>query len=105
MSAENTPMAVPLVERLRSVPIERKEMIEVEPCHHRNIPYGAMCHEAADFICAQQMEIDRLQKESESDTARMAELQNWKLLGRAGSFETSTNQHGKQPAPRRNWLR
>jgi hypothetical protein len=25
-------------------------MVEVEPNHHRNIPYGCLCHEAADLI-------------------------------------------------------
>lgn len=46
----DTPCQVPLIERLRSVPITAREMVEVGQCHHRNIPYGAMCHEAADRL-------------------------------------------------------
>jgi uncharacterized coiled-coil protein SlyX len=50
---ESTPAQVPLVERLRSVPKDWREMREVGYCAHRNVPYGFMLHEAAD-------EIDRL---------------------------------------------
>lgn len=45
-----SPCEVPLVERLRSVPKDWREMREVGSCHHRNVPYGVMCHEAADRI-------------------------------------------------------
>ncbi len=41
---------VPLVEQLESVPRDCRQMIEVGPCHHRNIPYGRLCHEAAARI-------------------------------------------------------
>jgi hypothetical protein len=50
MSLESQACAVPLVERLRSVPIGRREMVEINPTEHRNIPYGNMLHEAADEI-------------------------------------------------------
>jgi hypothetical protein len=42
--------AVPLIEQLRSVPKEAREMIEEGYCAHRNIPYGRMCHEAASAL-------------------------------------------------------
>lgn len=48
--------AVPLLEQLRSVPLNAHCMVEINPTHHRNIPYGPWCHAAAD-------EIERLQKD------------------------------------------
>ena len=32
------------------MPIKARKMIEIHATEHRNIPYGAMCHEAADYI-------------------------------------------------------
>ena len=49
----------PLPVRLRSVPKDWREMREVGYCHHRNVPYGVMLHEAAD-------EIDRLRENTVS---------------------------------------
>jgi hypothetical protein len=46
----NQPCQVPLIERLRSVPPEAHQMIEVGHCAHRSIPYGSLCHEAADAL-------------------------------------------------------
>lgn len=43
------PCEVPLVEQLESVPLQAREMIEISACHHRNIPYGRYCHEAAEI--------------------------------------------------------
>lgn len=50
MSSENQAAAMPLVERLRSVPREWRELREIGPTHHRNVPYGVFCHEAADEL-------------------------------------------------------
>ncbi len=41
---------VPLIEQLRSVPKDWREMREVGPCAHRNVPYGVMLNRAADEI-------------------------------------------------------
>lgn len=58
---------VPLVERLRSVPSDARAEVEVGYCHHRYIPYGRLCHDAATKIryfeaelAAANAEIDRL---------------------------------------------
>ena len=40
----------PLIELLRSVPKHAVEMYEHNPTHHQNIPYGRLCHEAADAL-------------------------------------------------------
>lgn len=42
--------AVPLIEQLRSVPLNAHHFVEINPTHHRNIPYGPWCHAAADEI-------------------------------------------------------
>lgn len=59
---------VPLVERLRSVPSDARAEVEVGYCHHRYIPYGHLCHDAATKIryfeaelAAANAEIARLQ--------------------------------------------
>lgn len=46
----NEACAVPLIERLRSVPRDQRQMVEIERFHHRSIPYGQFCHEAADAL-------------------------------------------------------
>ena len=40
----------PLIELLRSVPKHAVEMYEHNPTHRQNIPYGRLCHEAADAL-------------------------------------------------------
>lgn len=40
----------PLVDLLRGVPKDGRVMYEVSSTEHHNIPYGPMCHEAADEI-------------------------------------------------------
>lgn len=40
----------PLIEQLRSVPLNAHHFVEIGPTHHRNIPYGPWCHAAADQI-------------------------------------------------------
>ena len=40
----------PLIELLRSVPKHAVEVYEHNPTHHQNIPYGRLCHEAADAL-------------------------------------------------------
>jgi hypothetical protein len=64
--------AVPLEEQLRSVPKDAREMVEIGYCSHRNIPYGRMCHEAADAITELRAEIARL--ESVPTSAEIAAL-------------------------------
>lgn len=56
---------VPLIEQLRSVPITCREMIEVGPQHHRNIPYGRLCHEAAEALASQSEELRQVRKYAE----------------------------------------
>lgn len=48
---------VPLVEQLRSVPREWREIREVGYCSHRNVPYGEFCHKAAERIAYLELEI------------------------------------------------
>ena len=49
----NGPAQVPLLEQLRSVPNEAREWrAEPDGNGHRNIPYGRLCHEAADRIAS-----------------------------------------------------
>ncbi len=62
------PCEVPLIEQLRSVPETCREMIEINPTHHRNIPYGSLCHKAAD-------EIERLSALAPSPTSQPNETQ------------------------------
>lgn len=50
--ADHDARAVPLVEQLESVPVDARQMIEIGPTHHRNIPYGRMCREAAAALRA-----------------------------------------------------
>lgn len=67
------PCAVPLVERLLSVPKYAREMIEVGPCHHRNIPYGSMCHEAASAIADLTRQLTEAKARMELDQETAAE--------------------------------
>lgn len=66
MSTEG-PCEVPLVEQLESVPLHAREMIEISSTHHRNIPYGRYCHEAA-------AEIRRLKARDEASHRALAYL-------------------------------
>lgn len=52
MNDDNQPCEVPLVEQLRSVPKHENAWIieDLSSSAHRNIPYGALCHRAADQI-------------------------------------------------------
>lgn len=59
----DTPYAVPLVEQLKSVPIDGHDCYPFSDVHHKNIPYGVLCHSAAS-------EIERLREER--GTAREA---------------------------------
>ena len=65
---------VPLVEQLRSVPKDWREMREVGPCHHRNVPYGVMIHEAADTINALRLALAASRDEAEKVKADSARL-------------------------------
>lgn len=42
--------SVSLTDQIRTVDPTWHEMREIGPCHHRNVPYGRMLHEAADEI-------------------------------------------------------
>jgi len=42
--------AVPLLEQMRRIPADWREMRETGYCAHQNVPYGRMLHEAADEI-------------------------------------------------------
>lgn len=57
------PCQVPLVELLESVPVSAREMIEINPTHHRNIPYGRYCHDAARDLRALRAEVTTQQNE------------------------------------------
>lgn len=63
----NTPAQVPLIERLRSVPKTASEWIR-SGLGQRNVPYGAMLHEAADEIKRMGDWIERLQKTTQTLT-------------------------------------
>lgn len=56
---------VPLTELLRNVPIDAREWIEESPYSGRNIPYGRMCHEAADAIFAALARAEKAEAELE----------------------------------------
>jgi hypothetical protein len=59
----------PLVDLLRGVPKDGRVMYERNPMEHQNIPYGPMCHDAAD-------EIERLTNERDwwkSEFERLSE--------------------------------
>lgn len=57
MSDDTKACQTPLIDLLRSVPSDARQMIERGPCHHQNIPYGRLCTEAADAI--ERLERDR----------------------------------------------
>lgn len=40
----------PLIDLLRGVPKDGRDMYEHDTTHHQNVPYGRLCHEAADEI-------------------------------------------------------
>ena len=63
---------VPLVEQLESVPVGAREWIEIDPIHHRNIPYGRLCHDAA-------ARIRQLERELAVANARIRELTEWRV--------------------------
>lgn len=50
---------VSLIEQLRSVPKDARQMIEINPTHHRNIPYGVLCQKAADEIESLRAALDK----------------------------------------------
>ena len=50
-----------LIEALESVEPFRHEMVEIVPTHHRNIPYGRYCHEAAERIRTLERELAETQ--------------------------------------------
>lgn len=56
---------VPLTELLRSIPIDRRDSLEVGPHHWRNIPYGVHCHAAADRIDTLERELTEARRELE----------------------------------------
>lgn len=61
----DTPYAIPLIELLKDVPIDGSDCYPISSVHHKNIPYGELCHAAAK-------EIEQL--EQERDEAREALL-------------------------------
>lgn len=80
---------VPLVEQLLSVPKDAREMIEVEPMHHRNIPYGPLCHEAADRIKKCERENTALQQQLTEAEAKVGELRELHTMQLAGIMTAS----------------
>jgi hypothetical protein len=71
------PCEVPLVEQLRSVPSSARALVSAGPLVTHSIPYGRMCHEAADEIERQKDFIDKWTNEPTLDQlrARVAELE------------------------------
>ncbi len=91
MTPDPQPVEVPLVEQLESVPINCHEMIEVEPMHHRYIPYGRLCHEAA-------VRIRRLESSNHPPAAeKMSELcaRIRSYLCNGGFFNPEMMEHDK----------
>lgn len=41
---------VPILEQLLSISEDARQFVEISECHHRNIPYGVLCHKAANEI-------------------------------------------------------
>lgn len=70
---------VPLLETLKNMPRDGRDCYEVNPTHHRFIPYGIICHEAA-------REIERLRRAVEVARRKLifAEVvltsEEWSLL-------------------------
>ena len=50
MDYEYRAAKTPLIDLLRKVPKDGRHMYEHNPTHHQNIPYGRLCHEAADEL-------------------------------------------------------
>ena len=73
--------AVPLLERLRSVPQDWREIRRIGWCHHRNVPYGHMLHEAADEITSLTAQLAEARKDSERldwlEAHRHVSLRHW----------------------------
>ena len=62
----------PLIELLRSVPKHAVEMYEHNPTHHQNIPYGRLCHEAADALEIAKRDERIAELEADQDKANAA---------------------------------
>jgi len=65
----------PLVEQLRNVPVNAHEWVKGFPSGWRNVPYGAMCHRAADALAAKDAEIARKNDYLDADQKLLLKLQ------------------------------
>ena len=52
----------PLIELLRRVPKDARQMYEHDSAHYQNIPYGFLCHREADELTAVTAERDELRQ-------------------------------------------
>jgi hypothetical protein len=83
--ADNGPCDVPLIEQLRSVPKDWREMREVGHCHHRNVPYGAMLHRAADEL--ERLATPQAAAAGEGRSQRIADSESQHEAGHAPDFD------------------
>lgn len=71
--SENQACEVPLLELLRGVPKDARAWYEHNSTSHSHIPYGHLCHKAADMIEQLEREADDLDLERKAEaTAREA---------------------------------
>lgn len=82
---------VPLVERLRSVPSDARAEVEVGYCHHRYIPYGRLCHDAATKIRYFEAELAAANAEVARMKGKVEYLQNW--IRRLEVIEANPTEH------------
>ena len=87
VSSDKSLCAVPLAELLASVPGHLHAMVEITSTHHRNIPYGRYCQEAA-------VEMKRLQKQVTLDRDLFEAIHT--ALIAAGWFKDDLVQRVKQ---------
>lgn len=60
------PCEVPLLELLESIPENYRQMVEINPTEHRNIPYGKHCQDAAKRIRQLERELNEAKQELEN---------------------------------------
>lgn len=75
MSDDTKARQTPLIDLLRSVPSDARQMIERGPCHHQNIPYGRLCTEAADAIERLERELDESSSSHRAEYLMRCELE------------------------------
>jgi len=74
---ENECAETPLIELLRDVPKDARLEIEVNPTHHKMIPVGVLCHNAAEKLAETQKNLDGWMLRAESVERLTRELASY----------------------------